>query len=111
MKKRMISLVLAIVMVLGLIPAMTTTASAGGTGFTDVEAGSFYEIPVQWAVKKGITNGATPTTFNPGGTCLRAHVVTFLHRAAGNPEPGSNRNPFKDVLSSDFFYKPVLWAV
>ena len=64
-----------------------------------------------WAIEKGITNGATATTFNPGGTCLRAQVVTFLHRAAGNPEPGSGNNPFTDVKTGDFFYKPVLWAV
>ena len=79
--------------------------------FTDVPEGSFYYEPVLWAVENGITNGATATTFNPGGTCLRAHVVTFLHRADGNPEPGSSNNPFTDVKSSDFFYKPVLWAV
>jgi hypothetical protein len=62
-------------------------------------------------VENGITSGATATTFNPGGTCLRAQVVTFLHRAAGNPEPTKTNNPFKDVKTTDFFYKPVLWAV
>ena len=79
--------------------------------FTDVKEGDFYYDPVMWAVENGITTGATATTFNPGGNCLRAHVVTFLHRAEGNPEPSSTKNPFKDVKSSDFFYKPVLWAV
>ena len=79
--------------------------------FTDVPQDSFYYEPVMWAVERGITNGTTATTFNPNGTCLRAHVVTFLHRAAGNPEPGSGNNPFTDVKSSDFFYQPVLWAV
>ena len=79
--------------------------------FTDVPENSFYFDPVLWAVKNGITNGATATTFNPGGECLRAHVVTFLWRAAGCPEPSSTANPFTDVKESDFFYKPVLWAV
>ena len=79
--------------------------------FTDVPAGSFYYDSVLWAVKNGITNGATATTFNPDGQCLRAHVVTFLHRAAGSPAPVSSSNPFSDVKTSDFFYKPVLWAV
>lgn len=79
--------------------------------FTDVPMDSFYEEPIVWALKNGITNGATTTTFNPGGACLRAHVVTFLHRAAGNPDPTSSNNPFTDVKSGDFFYKPVLWAV
>ena len=79
--------------------------------FYDVLVDSFYGFPVLWALENGITTGATATTFNPGGKCLRAQVVTFLHRAAGNPEPTSAHNPFADVKSTDFFYKPVLWAV
>ena len=42
---------------------------------------------------------------------MRAHVVTFLWRAAGSPEPTSNVNPFEDVKETDFYYKAVLWAV
>ena len=79
--------------------------------FTDVPEGSFYYDSVLWALENGITTGASETSFNPNGICLRAQVVTFLHRAAGNPEPTSTKNPFTDVKSSDFFYKPVLWAV
>ena len=79
--------------------------------FTDVPEGSFYIDPVLWAVEKGITTGATADTFNPGGECQRAAVVTFLWRAAGSPEPTSAVNPFTDVKESDFFYKAVLWAV
>lgn len=79
--------------------------------FSDVPEGSFYYEPVMWAVKNGITNGATETTYNPNGTCLRAQVVTFLYRAAGSPAPNSTKNPFTDVKSGDFYYNPVLWAV
>ncbi|MBE6951054.1 MAG: hypothetical protein E7451_06920 [Ruminococcaceae bacterium] len=79
--------------------------------FTDVPEDSFYIDPVLWAVEKGITTGATETTFNPNGNCMRAHVVTFLWRAAGSPEPTSTNNPFVDVKETDFFYKAVLWAV
>jgi len=79
--------------------------------FEDVPVGEFYFDPVEWAVAEGITTGATGTTFNPGGNCLRGHVVTFLWRAAGSPEPTSNENPFTDVTENDFFYKAVLWAV
>ena len=79
--------------------------------FTDVSADDFYYEPVQWAVERGITSGATKTTFNPDGNCQRAQVVTFLWRAAGSPEPGTAENPFDDVKPTDFFYQPVLWAV
>ncbi len=79
--------------------------------FRDVPLDAFYEEPVLWALENGITTGATEDTFNPNSQCLRAHVVTFLHRAAEYPEPASTTNPFTDVKTTDFFYKPVLWAV
>ena len=79
--------------------------------FTDVPVGEFYYEPVLWAINKGITTGATPTTFNPNGKCQRAQVVTFLWRAAGSPDPTTTENPFTDVKETDFFYKAVLWAV
>jgi len=81
------------------------------TPFDDVQEGGFYEEPVAWAVAGGITNGASANTFNSEGECLRAQVVTFLHRAAKSPAPASESNPFTDVETTDFFYAPVLWAV
>jgi len=79
--------------------------------FEDVEAGDFFFDPVEWAVEKGITTGKTETLFDPEGECQRATVVTFLWRAAGEPEPTITENPFSDVKESHFFYKAVLWAV
>ena len=79
--------------------------------FADVPAGAYYEAPVLWAVENGITSGASENSFNPGGSCLRAQVVTFLWRAAKQPEPAISTSAFTDVRSSDFFFKPVLWAV
>ena len=79
--------------------------------FNDVDKDTFFYYPVLWALGNNITTGASETAFNPNGQCLRAQVVTFLHRAAENPEPASTVNPFTDVKPTDFFYKPVLWAV
>ena len=79
--------------------------------FTDVPEDSFYYNSVLWAVRNGITAGTTPTTFAPNDPCMRAHVVTFLWRAAGSPEPTGIEHPFVDVKPTDFYYKPVLWAL
>ena len=80
--------------------------------FDDVQDESqYYFDPVYWAVDKGVTTGATPTTFNPGAGCTRAQVVTFLWRAAGKPEPAKTDNPFNDVQPDAYYYKAVLWAV
>ena len=49
--------------------------------------------------------------FEPDRTCTRAHVVTFLWRANGCPEPQSLTSSFKDVKNtSKYYYKAVLWA-
>ena len=81
------------------------------TIFDDVVPGSFYEEPVAWALEKGITNGISATQFGATADCNRAQVVTFLWRAAGQPEPAVTSNPFVDVQPGSFYEKAVLWAV
>ena len=48
--------------------------------FTDVAKGAFYYDSVYWAAENMITNGTTPTTFEPGAVCTRGQIVTFLYR-------------------------------
>ena len=79
--------------------------------FVDVPAGSYYAQPVNWAVLNGITTGTSATTFSPERVVTRAEVITFLWRAAGEPEPTATVSPFVDVTEDDFFFKAVLWAV
>jgi hypothetical protein len=79
--------------------------------FSDVPAGSWFEKPVLWAMENGITSCTSENSFSPNNQCLRSHVATFLWAAEGKPEPSSYSNLFTDVSSSDWFYKPVLWAV
>ncbi len=93
----------------------TQTITASGTmlkpAFRDVSPKEFYAIPVNWAVSKGVTTGTSATTFSPNDDCTRGQIVAFLWRAAGQPKPKSNRNPFTDVSSNQYYYKAVLWAV
>lgn len=77
--------------------------------FKDVKKSDYFFEPVNWAVQKAITNGTSNTAFSPNATCTRAQILTFLWRAAGSPEP-TGTNPYKDVKSSDYFYKVALWA-
>ena len=48
--------------------------------FTDVQKDAWYEKPILWAVKNGITNGTSADTFGVGEICTRAQIVTFLYR-------------------------------
>ncbi|MBR2575754.1 MAG: S-layer homology domain-containing protein [Firmicutes bacterium] len=81
--------------------------------FVDVYPSDEYYNPVLWAYyhEPQITNGIDATHFAPKNTVKRCESVTFLWRASGCPEPSSYYNPFTDVKSSDYFYKPVLWAI
>ena len=79
--------------------------------FLDVPIKAYYRPAVEWAIENGITGGTSKTTFGPAAPATRGQMVTFLWAAAGSPEPESTENPFTDVKESDYFYKPVLWAV
>lgn len=61
--------------------AMGRPYAVYGGRFTDLPANSPYAAAVAWAADKGVTTGATATTFDPGGICNRGQIVTFLHRA------------------------------
>ena len=103
------------------------------SAFTDApEKDNWAHDPIDWALTNGITNGISNTKFGPNAGCTRAQVVTFLWRAAGEPEPAAPtepiegneadgdelpvipldiENPFEDVKSDAYYYTAVLWAV
>lgn len=84
MKKRFLSLALTLLFCLALLPG--NAAAAGASGFSDVRQNDWYYNAVNWAVEKGITTGTSTSAFSPDDTCSVAQVVTFLWRAAGEPE-------------------------
>ena len=69
-----------------------------------------YRDAIDWAVEKGVTTGYSDGSFRPNNDCTRGHVVTFIWRAKGCPEPKTLSNPFSDVSYSSPFYKAILWA-
>ena len=90
-------------------PAATDKPAASDKpAFTDVPATSPFAPAIAWAVEQGITNGTTPTSFSPGTTCSTGHILTFLWRANGSPEP-TIENPYKDEIPNAF-KKAAIWA-
>ena len=97
------------------MPASKVTVSAEFAeietlDFADVSTDAYYYEAVKWAAKKGITGGTGDGNFNSNGSCTRAHIVTFLWRAAGSPEPKSTVS-FADVPAGSYYAKAVAWAV
>ena len=82
--------------------------------FADVgDKDKYYYDPVYWAYGHDpqITNGISADSFGPDSGCSRGQVVTFLWRAAGQPEPKSTKTDFKDLKKGAFYEKAVAWAV
>ena len=81
------------------------------SSFKDVVATEYYNMPVIWATVTGVTAGIGDNQFAPNQGCTRAQLVSFLWRAAGEPEPETTNSPFTDVQNpSEYYYKAVLWA-
>lgn len=94
-------------------PSTDTIQTGDQNPFIDVNENDSYYDAVIWAyyADPQITNGIDATHFGPNQTVTRGQCVAFLWRAMGCPEPTSSYNPFKDVPSSQYYYKPVLWAI
>ncbi len=103
--KKLLSMVLCLCMVLSLL-----SVSVAAAGFSDVKAGAYYEKSVSWAVEQGITAGKKDGTFAPNETCSRAHILTFLWRAAGAPKSSLPENYYEDVKPSDYYFEAARWA-
>jgi hypothetical protein len=100
---------------------VTVTASAAGKKakcsiqvlFKDVaNENDFWYKPTYYLANKDIVKGYdNQTTFKPANECTRAQMMTFMYRLAGNPATKASTCNFEDVKSTDYFYKPVIWAV
>lgn len=106
MKKRVISMMLALALVLG----MTSMVSAASHPFTDVSSSAWYGQFVEYVYEHGMMSGTSSTKFGPNETMTRAMTVTVLYQLAGKPEVTSS-NPFTDVPAGKWYTNAVLWAV
>ena len=107
MKKRLLSLALALCLVCSLLPG--TALAAGENPFTDVPASHWAHDDITYVYENDLMNGTDGSLFSPESTTTRAQVVTVLYRLAG--QPAANwENPFWDVPASAWFHDAVTWA-
>ncbi len=99
------------------MPGSKVTVSAefveeqAASTFADVPADAYYAKAVEWAVKKGITNGKANGLFGSNDPCTRGQIVTCLWRAAGSPAPKGTAKVPTDVLPGSYCYDAVAWAI
>ncbi|MBE6985433.1 MAG: hypothetical protein E7434_07505, partial [Ruminococcaceae bacterium] len=103
--KRIIALLIAVVMIIGILP----TAFAANVGaFTDVKDSDWFGPYVAYVSEKGLMNGMSATTFEPNSTCTRAMAATVLYRIAGAPEVAEAAS-FTD-LTAAWYKDAIAWA-
>lgn len=77
--------------------------------FDDVKPTDYFSEAVQWAAAQKITGGVAERTFGAGESCTRAQLVTFLWRAAGQPNANATE-AMSDVPSGSYYADAVAWA-
>ena len=89
---------------------------SGTSGFTDVEAGTWYTDAVAWAAANGIVNGVSETEFAPGKDITREQLATILFRYAEakgydvSARADLSAYPDADQIQS-YAAESVAWAV
>ena len=105
--KRILSLALAGILLLGVIPF---TASAGEeitNPFEDVAAADWFYKEVLSVFDEGIMTGKTATVFDPKANISRAEVVTALARFAcvDGPDFDGHEVDFDEAISRNASYR------
>ncbi len=110
MKKRILSILLALIMVVGLLPAAVLAAETEGEAlpFADVPEDAWYFDAVRYVSENGLMIGTGETTFDPEGTITRAMIVTILHRLEDGPT--AEGMEFSDVAEGKYYTAAVGWA-
>ena len=89
---------------------------SGTSGFTDVEADTWYTDAVAWAAENGIVNGVSETEFAPGKNITREQLATILFRYAEakgydvSARADLSAYPDADQIQS-YAAESVAWAV
>lgn len=77
--------------------------------FHDVSPDDYYSDAVDFASSRGITGGTSGDDFSPDADCGRGQLVTFLWRAAGQPDANGNTK-LDDVTEGAYYDDAVQWA-
>lgn len=77
--------------------------------FTDVDAGMWHHLYVDYVVSHQLMNGISETSFAPDSTLTRAMLAQILYNAEG--APASDRSAdFGDVDSDAWYYKAIAFV-
>ena len=87
-----------------------TSVPAWVNPFTDISKSDWFYGDVEFAVKNGLFNGTTTTTFSPDMSMTRGMLVTALGRLHGVDTGKYAASSFEDVAAGKFYTPYVEWA-
>jgi len=113
MKKRIVSMLLCLSMVINMIPWQAFAMEQNNIPtFKDVAQNDWFYDPVMYAVENNIFSGTDKDKFSPNDPMTRGMYVTIMGRIA---EAGNNYSMkdglFSDVKSNAYYAPYVIWAV
>ena len=108
MTKRILSILLAVLMLAGAMMSTTVTA-ADESPYKDVKVKRWSYADIMYVTENGLMNGTGEGIFAPAETMTRAMVVTVLYRLQGSPEVDF-RATFSDVKADKWYSDAVFWA-
>ena len=105
-RKRALSLLLVLVMLLGVLPAGAAAAEV----YQDVPSGHWASDYIARVAEQGLMVGTSDTTFAPDETITRAMFVTILARYAKAETDNNAETAFTDVPAGQYYTGAVAWA-
>ena len=108
MTKRILSILLAVLMLAGAMMSTTVTA-ADESPYKDVKVKRWSYADIMYVTENGLMNGTGEGIFAPAETMTRAMVVTVLYRLQGSPEVKFSTK-FTDVKKNAWYADAVIWA-
>lgn len=106
-KRRMLSALLAVVMLLSMSMVGAYGADSTSGKFTDIEG--WYKEYIVDLTENGVIKGKTETTFEPKANITRAEFVAILARMSKD-ELAQAKTDFKDVDEAAWYAPSVAWA-
>lgn len=108
MRKKMLSLTLALILAMSL--ATTAFAADGVGGFTDVPNGAWYTEGLAYALENGFVSGTSASSFSPDANVSRGQFVTMLGRMLNVNTADYTAKKFDDVDPGSWYGPYVSWA-
>lgn len=89
--------------------ALPCAPALAATRFRDVPRSHLFYSDIEWLAARGITTGWPDGTFRPRATIKRDAFAAFLFRLCPTSYRAPSRSPFRDVRTTDMFYREMAW--